>query len=97
MLCILFTKSSHTQGRFIWDANCEHFSGYREAELEECVSLICNFIATTTYDKVYKKYSGRKFMKCSIFALDWITKAVHNHTRIMDGRILVGTHRGSDE
>jgi Cyclin, C-terminal domain len=72
-----------------------HFSGYTECELEECVSLVLNFLGTSLikkYESIYKKYSQRKFMKAAIFAQDWVNKAMELGMAIMGGAVQVGKH-----
>ncbi|KAL2919153.1 G2/mitotic-specific cyclin [Polyrhizophydium stewartii] len=58
-----------------WSANLKHYSGYGEEELLECANLMLDYLEKPVrYEALYKKYSGRKFMKAAIFVEDWIAR-----------------------
>ncbi|TPX37243.1 hypothetical protein SmJEL517_g01106 [Synchytrium microbalum] len=60
-------------GRDEWDANLVHYSGYTVEQLDPCVTLMLDFLGTpTAHDAVYRKYSGKKFMRASVFVRQWI-------------------------
>lgn len=81
-----------------WDANLAHFSGYKELELKDCVTLMLEYLcADMVYEALYKKYSAKKFMKAAIFAHDWILKNMESGTAIMGGAIRVGISKCRDD
>jgi G2/mitotic-specific cyclin 1/2 len=56
-----------------WDLNLIHYSGYSEEQLAACANLMIDFLShPTQHDAVYRKYSGKKFMKASVYVRDWI-------------------------
>ncbi|KAI9206045.1 cyclin-like protein [Polychytrium aggregatum] len=62
-------------GRHDWDANLVHYSGYREAELQNITALMIAYLSRPTkHEGLFKKYAARKYMKASIYARDWIHK-----------------------
>ncbi|TPX43326.1 hypothetical protein SeMB42_g03573 [Synchytrium endobioticum] len=58
-----------------WDANLIHYSGYTDAQLAPCANLMLDFLShPTAHDAVYRKYSGKKFMRASAYVRDWMEK-----------------------
>jgi hypothetical protein len=52
-----------------------HYSGYTEAEMENTVFLILDYLLQPIkYEALYKKYSARKFMKSAVFVADWLVE-----------------------
>ena len=47
--------------------------------------MILDFLSQPTkYEAVYKKYAGKKFMKCAIFVKDWIEKKMNKQSEAVD-------------
>lgn len=58
-----------------WDANLCHYSSYTESEVLPTVQAMLNYLdEPCKHAALYKKYSSKKFMKCSVFARDWFDK-----------------------
>ncbi|KAI9356985.1 cyclin-like protein [Zopfochytrium polystomum] len=56
-----------------WHDSLVYYSGYTEAELTSCVSLILRFLhEPTKFDAVHRKYAAKRFLKASEFAQQWI-------------------------
>jgi hypothetical protein len=55
------------------DENFIFYSGYTEAQLEVPLQFLKDLLREPEFDAkfVYKKYSTKKFLKASIFALQW--------------------------
>lgn len=61
----------------VWTGNLIHYSGYRAAEMRQCVDLIVQYlVAPVEHDEFFKKYATRKFMKASVVCRSWAKKAV---------------------
>lgn len=61
-----------------WTDPFVFYSNYTERELWMGASLLCERLVEESFDKVYvyKKYSNKKFLRASTFAVDWaITNA----------------------
>ncbi|QRV94799.1 Cyclin, N-terminal domain [Ceratobasidium sp. AG-Ba] len=56
-----------------WDANLQHYSGYTERRLIPCANVMLNYIIQPkpTHDSIWKKYSGKKYHKCAVYARKW--------------------------
>ncbi|KAG9103740.1 G2/mitotic-specific cyclin [Ceratobasidium sp. 370] len=56
-----------------WDANLEHYSGYPERKLIPCANVMLNYIIQPkmVHESIWKKYSGRRYHKCAVYARKW--------------------------
>ncbi|KAJ1920558.1 G2/mitotic-specific cyclin [Mycoemilia scoparia] len=58
-----------------WDANLQHYSGYTEDQLQECISLFIQYLAAPCeHAALQKKYAHRRFLKASIFCREWVAR-----------------------
>lgn len=66
-----------------WDANLRHYSSYTEEQVQEPANLLCEYLLKPVkHESLYKKYSGRKFLKASEFARNWIRR--NNQREVQD-------------
>ncbi|KAG8765800.1 G2/mitotic-specific cyclin [Ceratobasidium sp. 428] len=56
-----------------WDANLEHYSGYPERKIIPCANVMLNYIIQPKiiHESIWKKYSGKRFHKCAVYARKW--------------------------
>ncbi|KAG8745023.1 G2/mitotic-specific cyclin [Ceratobasidium sp. 414] len=56
-----------------WDANLDHYSGYSERKVIPCANLMLNYIIQPkmVHESIWKKYSGRRYHKCAVYARKW--------------------------
>lgn len=55
-----------------WNANLEHYSGYPEVKLISCANVMVNFLLRPMkHESLWKKYSGRRYLKCAVYARKW--------------------------
>ncbi|KAJ3081989.1 G2/mitotic-specific cyclin [Quaeritorhiza haematococci] len=65
----------HMLNRGEWNANLQHYCGYKEHELKPVVDLTLDYLSQPCkHEALYKKYASKKFMKASIFVRDWMEK-----------------------
>ncbi|KAI9363944.1 putative g2 b-type cyclin [Zopfochytrium polystomum] len=56
-----------------WDANLCHYSGYTEKDLKGTADLMIDYLAQPNkHQALFKKYASKKYVKCSIYARDWL-------------------------
>ncbi|KAH8831251.1 cyclin-like protein [Flagelloscypha sp. PMI_526] len=60
-----------------WDAAFVYFSDYTEEQLREGHRMLCERIAARDFTKLFvcKKYANRRYLKASIYALQWVKVA----------------------
>ncbi|KAJ1828676.1 G2/mitotic-specific cyclin [Coemansia sp. RSA 2599] len=66
----------------VWDSNLRHYSGYSEADLQPCISLMIHHLLNTPKDEfVFKKFQHRRFLKASLFCREWVARHRHEFVR----------------
>ncbi|KAJ2358106.1 G2/mitotic-specific cyclin [Coemansia sp. RSA 2618] len=61
-----------------WDSNLRHYSGYSEADLQPCMTLMLDHLMRPTDDEfVFKKYQHKRYLKASLFCREWVSR--HRH------------------
>lgn len=68
----------------VWNANLEHYSGYAESDMKQCVLQMCHdaeHVVERGHIAIYNKYAASKFLSASQFADDWAytNKATKNY------------------
>jgi G2/mitotic-specific cyclin 1/2 len=63
-------------GRGEWDHNLQHYSGYTETQVMDCVHLMLEYLMESTpkHDALFKKYASKKFIKASLYVREWCKK-----------------------
>ncbi|KAJ2083152.1 G2/mitotic-specific cyclin, partial [Coemansia sp. RSA 988] len=61
-----------------WDGNLRHYSGFSEADLQPCVTLMLDHLMRPMDDEfVFKKYQHKRYLKASLFCREWVAR--HRH------------------
>ncbi|KAF8624976.1 hypothetical protein AX15_005611 [Amanita polypyramis BW_CC] len=76
-------------GREEWTPNLVHYTTYEEHELIPIANHILNHILQPTiFPVVYKKYAGKKFLKCSVYLKNWTRQRWPEGTQVELGKHL---------
>lgn len=66
-----------------WNESFVFYSRYTESQLAQPTSYVLSAIAADSFEErfVYQKYSGKKYLKASIFARQWAKTTLESATR----------------
>ncbi|CAA7268466.1 unnamed protein product [Cyclocybe aegerita] len=73
-----------TLGRDEWNTNLEHYTTYSEKELLPVAKIFLEYILTNPapHESLYKKYTHKRYFRCSAFMRQWAAERWHENADI---------------